>query len=49
MSGSNIFFVLVALIAVACFGAVTTLQVMEWQYYQKPPAVWTAVGGKPVP
>ena len=49
MSASDTFFVLVALVAAACFSALITLQVMEWQYYQKPPAVWTVVAGKAVP
>jgi hypothetical protein len=43
---SDAFFVLVALVAAGCFSALITLQVMEWKYYQKPPAVWTVVNGK---
>ena len=40
---------LVALIAAGCFSALITLQVLEWKYYQQPPAVWTIVAGKAVP
>jgi hypothetical protein len=40
MSYTDLFFALVAIAAVACFGTLITFQVMEVQYYEEAPMIW---------
>lgn len=39
---SDAIFAFVAFVAVGCFAALITLQVMEWQFYEAPPNIWPA-------
>ena len=35
-TGSDLFFMILAILAAGCVGAIITLQVFEWQYYSDP-------------
>lgn len=39
MFSSRTMFIL-ALLAFACFAALVTLQVMEWNFYRETPGIW---------
>ena len=40
MSYTDLFFALLAVAAIACFGTLITFQVMEVKYYDENPRIW---------
>ena len=45
MRAADVFFTILALVAVACVATLISLEVMEKQYYEQAPTVWDAPAG----